>query len=285
MELRQLVYFDAVARHEHFTRAAEQLRVAQPAVSAQIRRLERELGTELFHRTTRSVRLTKAGEAFRARVRRMLEELDVARAELDQLSGSLRGRVVLGAVQSLEPLDLPGCLAAFHRRYPDVEIGLRSGTSGDLLSGLRAGEVDLALMPSPGELPGDLRGSPLFSEDLVIAVPPEHPLAGRGSVRFPSLRDEPFVSLPVDSDLRAILERAAGFTPRVPFEVRDYRRIAELVRHGLGVALMPRSLAGDLAVALDPPLPRKVWLIGRKGRQTAAARACRDHLATWPARS
>ncbi|HET6501106.1 MAG TPA: LysR family transcriptional regulator, partial [Amycolatopsis sp.] len=268
MELRQLIYFDAVARHGHFTKAAQQLHIAQPAVSAQIRRLERELGTDLFQRTTRTVRLTPAGELLQAHVRRVLDELAAARAAVDQLSGLVRGRVLLGAVQSLEPLDLPGFLAGFHRRCPAVEIGLRSGTTNDMLGGLRAGELDLAVAPLPGEPPAGFAGSPLFTEELVIAFPPGHELATGAPVRFSALREEPFVSLPEDSGLRATLTEAAGsagFVPRVPFEARDYRRIAELVRHGLGVALMPRSSAGDVTASLDPPLTRTVWLIRRKG--------------------
>ena len=103
MELRQLVYFDAVARHSGFTRAAEHLCVAQPAVSAQIRRLEAELGTRLLERTTRRVRLTQAGEVLLARARRILEELDGARSDLDQLAQVLRGRVRLSAIQAVGP--------------------------------------------------------------------------------------------------------------------------------------------------------------------------------------
>src|SRR5690348_15279254 len=107
MELRQLVYFDAVVRHGGFTRASARLRVAQPAVSAQIRRLERELGAALLHRTTRRVSLTAAGEVFLARIRPVLEQLDGARAALAELAGGEPPRLRVGATPLLGPLELP----------------------------------------------------------------------------------------------------------------------------------------------------------------------------------
>ncbi|MFB9839886.1 LysR family transcriptional regulator, partial [Actinoallomurus acaciae] len=115
MELRQLTYFEAVARLGGFSRAAEHLLIAQPAVSAQIRNLERELGTTLFERTTRRVALTHAGELLLARARAVLAEVQGARADLDQLAGVLRGRLSIGATPVLGPLDLPAELAGFHR--------------------------------------------------------------------------------------------------------------------------------------------------------------------------
>src|SRR6516162_2771602 len=127
MELRQLVYFDAVVRYGGFSRAAERLRVAQPAVSAQIKQLETELGATLLQRTTRRVTLTEAGEVFLARARQALEQLDRARADLDELSTVQRGRVRIGATLILGSLDLPSALAQFRRRYPGVRLALQTG--------------------------------------------------------------------------------------------------------------------------------------------------------------
>src|SRR5215472_15752627 len=133
MELRQLVYFDAVVRYGGFSRAAERLHIAQPAVSAQIRRLETELGTALLQRTTRRVALTHAGELFLARTRQVLDQLDRARADLGELSAVLRGRVRIGATQVVGSLDLPAALAQFRRRYPGVSLALHSGLIVKLL--------------------------------------------------------------------------------------------------------------------------------------------------------
>src|SRR5579863_4121544 len=127
MELRQLAYFDAVVRYGSFTKAAQRLHIAQPAVSAQIQRLEAELGTALLQRTTRRVALTYAGELFLARARRALEQLDRARADLDELSAVRRGQVRIGATQILGSLDLPAALAQFRHRYPGVSLALQTG--------------------------------------------------------------------------------------------------------------------------------------------------------------
>src|SRR5436305_14921045 len=129
MDLRQLRYFEAVARHRHFTRAADELRVAQSALSHQVRRLEQELGMELLRRTTRSVAPTEAGELVAARARAVLAETDALRGDIDELRGLVRGQVTVGAMLFGGELDIPAILASFTSTYPDVEIGLREGTA------------------------------------------------------------------------------------------------------------------------------------------------------------
>jgi DNA-binding transcriptional LysR family regulator len=293
VELRQLVYLDAVVRHGGFTRAAEHLRVAQPAISVQIRRLEAELGERLLHRTTRTVALTQAGELVLRRARRAMAELDAVRDELAGLAGGLLGRVRIGAIQALDPLDLPAALAAFHRRHPGVELALSSGALRRLLDGLDTGELDLAIGPMPPGLPARYARTPLFTDELVLATAPDHPLAGTDPLPIAALRDEPFVCLPADSGLRAILDRLAaeaGFTPHVPFETSHLHRLRDLAAHGLGVALVARSVAEapgpPVAVhGVDPgPQLRPVGLLHRTDvALTAAAEACRAFLAAWTA--
>jgi LysR family transcriptional activator of glutamate synthase operon len=139
---------EAVARHRHFTRAAEELHIAQSALSHQIRRLERELGTALFERTSRRVRTTEAGEAVAARARRVLAEVDGARDEVDELRGVLRGRIWIGALLPAGELDVPGLLARFSQEHPGVEVGLREGIAADMLRFLAAGELDAAFCPA-----------------------------------------------------------------------------------------------------------------------------------------
>jgi DNA-binding transcriptional LysR family regulator len=293
VELRQLVYFDAVVRHGGFTRAAEHLRVAQPAVSVQIRRLEAEVGARLLHRTTRSVALTQAGELVLRRARRAIAELDAVRDELAGLAGGLLGRVRIGAIQALDPFDLPAALAAFHRRHPGVELALSSGALRRLLDGLDHGELDLAIGPMPPGLPARYARTPLFTDELVLVTSPAHPLAGTDPLPLAALRDEPFVCLPADSGLRAILDRLAaeaGFTPRVPFESSHLPRLRDLAAHGLGVALVARSVAEapgpPVAVHSVGPGPqlRPVGLLHRTDATLgAAAEACRSFLAGWTA--
>ena len=293
VELRQLVYLDAVVRHGGFTRAAVHLRVAQPAVSVQIRRLEDEVGARLLHRTTRSVALTQAGELVLRRARRAMAELDAVPDELAGLAGGLLGRVRIGAIQALDPFDLPAALAAFHRRHPGVELALSSGALRRLLDGLDNGSLDLAIGPMPSGLPVRYARTPLFTDELVLATAPDHPLAGTDPLPLAALRDEPFVCLPADSGLRAILDRLAaeaGFTPRVPFESSHLPRLRDLAAHGLGVALVARSVAEApgprVAVhSVDPgPQLRPVGLLHRTDATLgAAAEACREFLAGWMA--
>lgn len=285
------MYFDAVVRHGGFTRAAEQLRVAQPAVSAQIRRLESELGATLLERTTRRVRLTYAGELLLVRARRILAELDGARGDVAQLTSVLRGRVRLSAIQAAGPFDLPGALAAFHARYPDVELILRSGPLRSQLRNLDAGEIDLAIAPLRDEIPTHITTHPLFTEELVLLTPPAHPLASRAELPLDAVRDEPFVCMPEGTGLRTILDRAAeaaGFVPYVPFESSHLQRIRELVSHGLGNGLLARSVAQEPGspVAVHSVLPERLWrpvglLHDTRRPLPPAAEACREFLTAW----
>jgi LysR family transcriptional activator of glutamate synthase operon len=284
MELRQLTYFEAVARLGGFTRAAERLHIAQSAVSAQVRALEAELGVALFARTTRRVTLTEAGALFLERVRRVLGELDGARAELAELAAVVRGRVAIGSMAVLGGYDLPAALVAFHARHPGVSLTLRSGLIAELLELLDSGEADLVVGPVHDDLPSRFSAHRLVDEEVVLVLP-----AGRPRVRtLAELRDEPFVCLPAGSGLRAILDGAAdaaGFTPRVQFETHSAASVRHLVGAGLGVALLARSAVqapgpAVTVVELDPAPPHpSIGLIHHRDRRlSAAARACRLEL-------
>jgi LysR family transcriptional regulator, transcription activator of glutamate synthase operon len=288
MELRQLAYFEAVVRHGGFSRAAEHLHVAQPAVSAQIRRLERELGTALLERTTRRVALTPAGDLVLARARSALAQVEGARADLAELATVTRGQLRVGATQLLASVDLPRALAGFHQRYPGVTIALRSGLIADLLADLAAGEIDVALCPIHDDLPAAYLGQPLAAETVVLATPPgRHSFAG-GVARLADVRDEPFVCLPAGSGLRGILVDAAaaeGFEPRIPFETHSPASVCELVAAGLGVALLAGSSARAAGPAIDvhplrPELPHPpIGLVRLRARPPGpAGRAWAEHL-------
>lgn len=287
MELRQLRFFEAVARCGGFSRAAEQLHIAQPAVSAQVRRLERELGATLLERTTRRVTLTHAGELFLSHARAVLVELDAARADLDDLEGVLRGHLDIGVTHVLGSLDLPGSLAAFHRRYRELSLAVRSGLIAELLRELDAGTVNVVLGPIHDDLPDRYLARPLVTEKLVLITPPDRPVE-RTKTTLAAFRDEPFVCLPVGSGLRAILTVAAadlGLTPRIQFEAADPVSIRELVSAGLGVALLAEStaLADGPAIGVQrlEPAPKHppIGLIRVRERTVdPAVRAWQQHL-------
>jgi DNA-binding transcriptional LysR family regulator len=278
MEMRQLRYFVEAARLGHFTRAAERLRVAQPSLSQQIRGLETELGVRLFDRSGRRVILTEAGQALLVRAERILAEAGRAKAEAGEFSGLLRGRVMVGALQSLVEVRLPGLLTAFSRLHPGVEVALREETTAQMLWLLKEGELDLALGHTTGiRTPSRVVAEQLFHEGLVLVVSPEHALAGRNKeVRLKELKDETFVSYKEGSGIRAALVKACrdeGFEPRISFECGTPRSLAAA---GLGVAVVPRSMAESpgspvAVVELKPSLARTVAVFGIEGRYLSPA--------------
>lgn len=291
MELRQLRYFVAVARQRHFTRAAETLGLAQPALSQQIRLLEREVGVALLDRGGRQVRPTPAGEALLVRAERILVEVASATAELAEFAGARRGRVIVGALPSLAEHQLPTLVAAFHARHPGIELVLREERTANLLALLAGGEVDLALLhqpATPGDAPPEGRGptapplEPLFTEELVAVVAPGHRLAGRAELPIAALRDEPCILTKSGSVVRDTILAAcatAGFAPRIAFESGGNATVRALTAAGLGIAILPRSEAtlGPaplLALELRPRLTRTVALAHAGARyQTAAVLA------------
>src|SRR5918911_4916727 len=188
MEMHQLAYFESVSRHLHFTRAAEELNVAQPSVSQQIRKLEAELGTPLFHRMKRRVALTEAGQTFLPHARAVLKRLDEARAEVQELTGLRRGSLAVGAPPSVGTHLLPRALAAFSRRHPGIALSFREAGSRPLVTLLEQGELDLAVVIQPLRHPV-LETTPLLEEPLLLAVPRGHRLAARQQVRLAELAD------------------------------------------------------------------------------------------------
>jgi LysR family transcriptional regulator, transcription activator of glutamate synthase operon len=279
MELRQLRYFAAVAAHRHFTRAAEELHVAQPGLSQQIRRLEGELGLDLFVRSTRRVSLTEAGELLLPRAQRVMAELDDARAELEQLTGLMRGSVRIGALP-LAPLDLPGMLAEFRRRHPGVSVYMHEETLGGMLAKIRSDELDLGFAFADQQTAGpDVEFELLFEEELVAVAAPSHRLAGRRRLALKTLAGEPLIGFRRDSALRGTADRAlaaAGVDPESAFEAIELETMRALVARGLGVAILPRGyLEGEgprvAQIPLTPALRLPVSLIWRAGRRRPPA--------------
>jgi len=292
VELRQLSYVEAVARYGGFTRAAERLHVAQSAVSAQIRALEIELGVTLFARTTRKVALTPAGEMFVARARRILAELDGARAEMSEITAVVSGRVTVGVTAVLGSYDLPRALARFREQFPGIALRQRSGLITGLLGALDGGELDLVVGPLHADLPVRFDALPLVDEYLSLALPVGHPLTRAGRLTLAEARDEPFVSLPRGSGLRWILDdaaRSAGFTARVQFETDGPAGIREMVAAGLGVGLLPRSVARapygpevEIRQLHPPPVHPPIGVVRHRDRPLSpAAQSLRHHLAEF----
>ncbi|MEO3787428.1 LysR family transcriptional regulator [Actinocorallia sp. B10E7] len=250
MELQQMRYVVAVAEAGNFTRAAERCLVVQSALSHQIARLERELGARLFDRTSRSVRLTPAGEAFLPAARQALDAAERARAEVAAAGGEIRGRLAVGAIPTVTAVDLPTVLKRFHLRHRQVRISLRSDGSDALAERVRQGDLDVAFLGIPvGARPKGVRGRELARGDLVAMVAPDHPLAGEEHTDLHRLSEEPFVDFPPGTAGRAQSDEAfaaAGVRREVAFEVTTADFMARLIRQNLGIGMMPATFAPEL---------------------------------------
>ena len=288
VQLQQLVYFLAVAETRHFTRAADQVRVAQPSLSKQIKNLERELGTPLFSRARGNVALTPAGEALLPLARRILADVETARREVQELAGLRRGRVRVGATPSLTGL-LADVLRDFHDRYPGIELLVEEGGSRDLVGQLAHGGLDLALIIlAPRAHDPALATTPVLRESLVLASAATYP-PPRSPVRITDLADHPLVMFREGYDLRDTTLaacRRAGVEPRYAVEGGEMDAVLRFVEAGLGVAVVPSIVVAGRpqfrATPFEPPgLIRTIAVAHRRDvAPPRAARAFRDTLFT-----
>ncbi|MFI8218365.1 LysR family transcriptional regulator [Streptomyces sp. NPDC085932] len=270
MELRQLEYFVAVAEERNFTRAAERVHISQSGVSAQIRRLERELGADLFDRSARTVTLTPAGRAALDHARAALAAAGAVGQAVGEVTGLIRGRLGVGMVVGCTVTPLFEALAAFHRAHPGVEISLLERNSDRLVEAVRAGDLDVALVGT-AETPEGLDALTLVSERLVVAVPPGHPLADRRRVTLEDVTAHPLVCMPPGTGLRTLLDRACDardLRPAIALQAGAADAVKDLAARGLGVAVLSASMAEGpderlvtrtIADVTDPALLALVW--------------------------
>jgi DNA-binding transcriptional LysR family regulator len=290
VEVRQLEHFVAVADELSFTRAARRLSYVQSALSVSIRALERDLGVRLFDRTTHGVALTDAGEALLPSARHTLASVEQTRDLAAALKGVLRGTLRIGIMQSFGYLDVPALLGRFHRKHPHVEIEMRPSAGGSqaLVQELKRGGTDIAFV-SLMEDPVGVSATQLAVEELHLVGTPELLPRRRGRVELNGLSDVTFVDFPTGWGVRTAVDQAfaaAGVTRRVPIEVADVGTLLQLVRAGLGVALLPRSLLGNddaLQVRrLASPMTWRVVMALPDGRPIRAAANAFAELVTEP---
>jgi DNA-binding transcriptional LysR family regulator len=252
LNLQQLRYVVAVAETRSFTRAADSLFVVQSALSQQVRKLEGELGIQIFNRTTRSVSLTPAGEALLPLLRQVIAGVHQIAVDAQALRGAVTGRLTVGMMEiPSESLDVAALMATFHTRYPDVTVTLRSGGSDLLVQATRDRKLDVAIVGSDVARSTDrLSFEHLFTESLVAVLPIEHPLAANPSVSLSELAELPFIDFPPGYGLRRETDRGfAAVQRRVAFEVTRVDEVIHFVCEGLGVALLPESVARTRAKA------------------------------------
>ncbi len=248
MELRHLRYFTTVAEELHFTRAAERLGLGQPPLSQQIRQLEQEIGSPLFHRRSRGVELTDVGEALLKDAREILDHMERAKATAQRVARGEEGMVRIGFTvsTSYHPL-IPSVIRDYRAQYPHVVTSLEVMNSASLADAVEDGQIDAAFVRTPMSEHDGLTIQPLLAESLVIALPNGHRLATSETVALAGLRDQDFIMHPrrvatglYDATIAAC--QRAGFTPHVVHEVAEFPPLLNFVAAGLGVAIVPASM-------------------------------------------
>jgi DNA-binding transcriptional LysR family regulator len=267
MELRHLRYFVAVAEELHFRRAAERLGIKQPPLSLQIRQLEQELGTSLFHRLTRGVELTETGTLLLDEARRILDQVERIKAGVQSRGRGETGRIHLGfaGATCFQPL-VPGIISAHRERYPGVLVSPEERNTPLLVAGLRSGEIDVAFIRPPLSDDEGLEVEPLVEEPMVIVLPESHPRAGDRSMPLAALAEETLILFPrtvgpgLHDAIIASCQRA-GFSPKLGQEAPQISTMVHMVAAGFGVSIVPQSiaqihLAGIAYIRIEGDAPR-----------------------------
>jgi len=264
MELRQIHYFMAVAAHQNFSRAAEQVHISQPSLSVQISGLEQELGAPLFDRLGRKVVLTQAGELFRVHAERALRELEQAAHIVHELHGAKRGRLVVGALSTVNSYLIAPLVTKFKQRFPGIQLQVHAQPSSQVVEGLLSHRFDLGICLLPLNHP-QITVIPLLEERLSLIAPAGMKI-GKKRLRMQDLAPLPLVLMPIDYCLRKMVETEcakAGVHPNVVLEMSSPDGILEAVAEGTGATILPELYArsrlarGSLqSVDLYDPTPR-----------------------------
>jgi LysR family transcriptional regulator, hydrogen peroxide-inducible genes activator len=273
MDFHQLRYVCAIAETGSFSRAAERCQIAQPSLSQQVLKLEKDLGTKLFDRLGRSVRLTEAGRAFIPHARSILGQMEAARSSVEEKSVDTRGSVSVGVIPTVAPYLMPRYTAAFARKFPDAKLRIVEETTPELIESLRELSIDFAILALPLRHK-DLEFSPICSEPLFAVLPLDHPAAGEESLSLKSLRGESFVMLRDGHCFRDLSIAACTrvrITPNIAFEGAQFSSLLGMVAAGVGISLVPQMAIDRNAncryVRLsDPHASRTIVAASLRGR-------------------
>lgn len=279
LELRQLRYFVEVAEREHISDAAEHLHVAQSAVSRQIANLEEELGTALFERVGRNVKLTPIGKIFLEHAITALNAIDYAVKQVEEYLDPQRGSIKIGFPTSLASYVLPTVISAFKKEYPDVSFHLRQGSYRYLIEAVKNRELNLAFLGPVPRKDESINSMILFNENICALLPANHRLAKRDKIHLDELRNDNFVLFPEGYILHKVVVdacKSAGFLPKVTSEGEDMDALKGMVAAGIGVTLLPESSFYDSTPRLtikmkidNPNITRNVGIIYPSNRELA----------------
>jgi len=281
MELRQLQYAIQIAIERNFSRAAEKLHIAQPSLSQQLSKLEKEIGVLLFQRSTNSVELTHAGSLFVEKSQKILDMVEQLKKEMEDISQMKKGRLVVGSMPITGSTILPFVVPVFQAAYPDIEITLVEETSSNLETLTMNGQTDISLLSLPLR-EDSLVYETLLEEEIVLAVPPTHRLAAsKEPIRIEQLEKESFIALKKGQGFRKLtleLCQKAGITPNIVFESSNMETVQSLVAAGMGIGFVPyliskRSFSelSPIHLTLEGRPTRTLVIAYRKGRYISKA--------------
>jgi DNA-binding transcriptional LysR family regulator len=280
VELTPLRYFRAIAQAGHMTRAAEKLGVTQPALSAMLKKLEREVGTDLVVRTGRGVELSEAGRVFLTHADDSVRSADQAVASVRQLLGLERGTLRLGGGATAITYLLPPVVSQLRRKHPGLRFFVREAGSSAVAQSVLSGELDVGIVTLPITLPGadDLVRVPLVTDEFRLIVPTNHRLRKSDSFRWKDLQGEPVVAFEAGSAVREVIDRAArdtGVTLDIVMELRSIESIKQMVQAGIGVGFVSRFAVSEREglACRDTRLTRQLALIRRRDRDPSPAAA------------
>lgn len=258
MDFRQLQYMLVVAEEKSFSKAAQKLYIAQPSLSQYIQKLEHQLGVQLFDRSTMPLRLTYAGELFAETAKKILDLNKQLSQQMEDIANLKKGRLTVGLSSFRTTYIMPKILPLFYEKFPGIEIVLVEGTSSELETWVLKGTIDISIATLPVD--EDLFSyKPIYTEEILVAVPPKHPRFKNCSLTKLSLielKDEPFILLKQNQKLHITAEelcKRAGFKPKVVLESESIEAAHALTAAGIGITFVPDVLTRFNRI-VTPPL-------------------------------
>ncbi len=248
MEVHQLEYFCEICRIKSFTKASINLKVAQSCISQQIKKLEKELGIDLFVRTTRNVNLTEAGDIFRLHAERVVNDVNKAKQALLPYTNAGYGKIRIGALPVMSYLGITAIIAKFQLSFPNIHVDLKEEASSILFEDLLSNRLDAVFVTQPNKVPKELKSHTFIEDELVFVCSNTHPLAKETIIDLATTSDQNYIFMKPMNGMYHICLSAChqfGFTPRIIFESSQIDTIIGLTAEGVGVTLLSSKIAKE----------------------------------------
>jgi len=277
MDLRQLKVFAEIVRQGNFTRAAESLHIAQPAVSMTIRKLEEELDLVLLNRQEKQVTLTVEGETLLKHAERILDDVYIAATEMTELKELVRGEVRIGIPPMMSAYYFPRIIGAFRTRYPELRLSVNGEGAGRIQNMIARGELDMGVVANPDKVDG-IAYQHFLREEIVACVPEDHPFAGKNSITIHEFLRQPLILFKEGYHMREVIDDLLAreqLQPNIVFETNLYTLVRNLINQRLGISTFLRMAVShdpELAVlSFDPPLFIDLFIAWKSQRYLSRA--------------